>query len=152
MNSIKIALCVCACARLKKRQIEKWLYYHASLLVADELNQNFTLPEILVGPNNVTAFLGDRVELQCKVSGRPLPAVEWISKRDGKLASQGPNFRVHKNNSLIFRRVEKRDESYYHCEAENRVGSDRSKAARLTVEGPYLHIFLGAFFMRRLLI
>ena len=88
-----------------------------------------------MGPTNITAFLGDRVELQCKVSGRPQPKVQWFSKREGKLPSIGPNFRVHRNNSLIFRRIEKRDESYYHCEVENIKGKVISRQARLTVEG-----------------
>ena len=102
-----------------------------------EVPKSGNLPQILHGPTNVTAFLGDRVEMRCQVptNVRPLPTVQWFSKREGKLPTVGPNFRIHKNNSLIFRRVDKRDESYYHCVAKNRQGTVESNPARLTVEG-----------------
>ena len=105
------------------------------VLLFPPIQENYTEPRIVFGPKNITAFLGDRVELQCRVSGHPQPKIQWISKREGKLSNIGPNFRVHKNNSLIFRRVEKRDESYYHCEAQNIEGNVKSPQARLTVEG-----------------
>ena len=102
----------------------------------DEADDN-NKPQILRGPTNVTAFLGDRVELRCQVSGKPKPKVQWFSKREKKLPSVGPNFRIHRNNSLIFRRVDKRDESYYQCIAKNRHGNTTSPLARLSVEGMY---------------
>ena len=101
------------------------------------------LPEILLGPSNVTAYLGDRVELRCQVSGKPKPKVQWFSKREKKLPSVGPNFRIHRNNSLIFRRVDKRDESYYQCIAKNSHGTTTSHLARLSVEGMNVLMFLG---------
>lgn len=100
-------------------------------------------PQILRGPTNVTAFLGDRVELRCQVSGKPSPTVLWFSRREGELPSLGANFRVHKNNSLIFRRIDKRDESYYHCLAKNSRGATQSPPARVTVEGNFFGSFLG---------
>ena len=104
--------------------------------------KNYSKPEILSGPANLTAFLGDRVELRCRVSGNPTPTVIWSSKREGNLANVGPNFRIHRNNSLSFRRVEKRDESYYVCEAKNSEGIVKSDPARLTVEGTYYSFFI----------
>ena len=98
----------------------------------------------MVGPKNITGFLGDRVELQCQVTGIPKPKVQWFSKRDGKLSSNGPNFRIHRNNSLIFRRIDKRDETLYHCVAENSQGNVNSQSASVTVEGK-LSFFLEVF-------
>ena len=89
----------------------------------------------MVGPKNITGFLGDRVELQCQVKGIPQPKVQWFSKIDGKLSSNGPNFRIHRNNSLIFRRIDKRDETFYHCVAGNSEGKVNSQSASVTVEG-----------------
>lgn len=97
--------------------------------------KNETKPKILVGPSNTTAFLGDRVELLCQVSGKPKPRVTWHSRRDGKLPSVGQNFRIHANNSLIIRFAEKRDESNFHCTATNTAGAAYSNPARLSVEG-----------------
>lgn len=108
----------------------------------DDADDNNSLkPQILRGPTNVTAFLGDRVELRCQVSGKPSPTVLWFSRREGELPSLGANFRVHKNNSLIFRRIDKRDESYYHCLAKNSRGATQSPPARVTVEGKVIFFF-----------
>ena len=90
---------------------------------------------IVHGPTDNTAYLGDRVELLCQSEGRPKPKVSWASRRDGELPKVGPNYRVHKNGSLIFRRVAKQDESLYTCTAQNSINTAKSKTARLTVEG-----------------
>ena len=47
--------------------------------------------------------------------------------------------RVHKNGSLIFRFVNKRDEGWYGCEAEDSKGNvAKSDFVRLLVEGTEL--------------
>ena len=99
-------------------------------------------PKLLVGPLNMTVFLGDRIELRCHVEGNPRPKIVWQSRRDGKLPKIGENFRVHKNGSLIFRFAEKRDESYYKCTAKNLFGTVVSPLARITVEGKLIFLLL----------
>ena len=92
-------------------------------------------PIITHGPSNITAYYGDRIELLCKTEGRPRPNVSWKSLRIGVMPKVGPSFRVHKNGSLIFRRVHKQHESTYTCTAKNSIGLINSYPARLTVEG-----------------
>ena len=90
---------------------------------------------IVAGPSNITAYLGDRVELLCQTEGRPKPKVSWKSRRRGDMPKVGPGYRVHKNGSLIFRWAEKQHGSFYTCTAKNSVDSVESKPARVTVEG-----------------
>lgn len=101
----------------------------------DPINAFHTIPKILQGPANTSSFLNDRVELICKTTGLPSPKVIWHSKREGKLPKIGQHYRIHKNGSLIFRDIAKRDEGQYKCTARNAAGSDQSKFASLTVEG-----------------
>ena len=92
-------------------------------------------PIIKTGPSNITAYYGDRIELLCQTEGRPRPKILWKSRRMGDMPKVGPSYRVHKNGSLIFRRVEKQHESIYTCTARNSVGVIKSYPARLSVEG-----------------
>ena len=92
-------------------------------------------PTITNGPSNITAYYGDRIELLCKSDGRPKPKISWTSRRIGNMPKVGPSYRVHKNGSLIFRRVEKQHESIYTCIARNSIGVIKSYPARLSVEG-----------------
>ena len=92
-------------------------------------------PIIKNGPANITAYYGDRIELLCQTEGRPRPKISWKSRRMGDMPKVGPSYRVHKNGSLIFRRVEKQHESIYTCTAKNSVGFTESYPARLSVEG-----------------
>ena len=92
-------------------------------------------PIIVHGPLNITAYYGDRIELLCQTEGRPRPKILWESRRIGEMPKVGPSYRVHKNGSLIFRRIEKQHESIYTCVAMNVVGSTKSYPARITVEG-----------------
>ena len=100
-------------------------------------------PKIARGPSNTTSYLNERVELSCKVLGTPPPKVRWESQDYGDLSKVARNYRVHKNGSLIFREVTKRDESKYRCIATNTAGEDISKWARLTVDG--ININWGVF-------
>lgn len=92
-------------------------------------------PKIARGPANTTSYLNERVELSCKVLGTPPPKVRWESRDFGELSKVAQNYRVHKNGSIIFRAVTKRDESKYRCIATNEAGKDVSKWAKLTVDG-----------------
>ena len=92
-------------------------------------------PTIINGPSNITAYYGDRIELLCKSDGRPKPRISWTSRRIGNMPKVGPSYRVHKNGSLIFRRIEKQHESIYTCRAENVLGFVTSSPARVSVEG-----------------
>ena len=92
-------------------------------------------PVIVRGPSNKTAYFGDRIEFLCQTEGRPKPKISWRSRRMGDMPKVGPSYRVHKNGSLIFRRVGKQHESTYTCTAKNAIGAIKSYPARLTVEG-----------------
>ncbi|XP_059091496.1 tyrosine-protein kinase transmembrane receptor Ror2-like isoform X1 [Tigriopus californicus] len=91
-------------------------------------------PQIVEGPENTFAFLHKRVELICKAVGNPAPKIVWHSKKDRNLLRVAHNYRIHKNGSLIFRSVEKSDESKYGCVAKNSAGKDESGFVQLNVD------------------
>lgn len=45
----------------------------------------FPVPDFIESPENVTAVLGEKGYLPCKVSGSPKPKVIWYSRRIGRL-------------------------------------------------------------------
>lgn len=103
-----------------------------------EAAQNDIAPKIVEGPQKTFAFLNNRVELICKAIGNPAPKIIWHSKTDRNLPRVAHNYRIHKNGSLIFRSVEKSDESEYGCVARNSAGKDESAFVKLSVDGSNL--------------
>ncbi len=111
------------------------------------MSSSSAAPKISVPPSNVTAYLNDRVELKCRVdrsktSGGPATKVSWYSRDAGPMPRVGHNYRVHKNGSLVFRFVAKRNEGWYRCGARAATGAEtKTDFVRLTVEGMCIHFF-----------
>ena len=93
-------------------------------------------PFIKIPPMDSVALIGQPVSLTCQTDGDPPPKVIWQSRRAGKLAKLGHNYKIDRNGTLSFSSVEKQDESEYRCKAKNSEGTATSDYVRLKVEAP----------------
>uniref|UniRef100_A0A3B5AUN6 Cell adhesion molecule-related/down-regulated by oncogenes n=1 Tax=Stegastes partitus TaxID=144197 RepID=A0A3B5AUN6_9TELE len=81
----------------------------------------------------LTVVLGQEVEFQCRVSGRPAPRVEW--SRDGVLSRDGdPHVEFLEDGQVLkVKSVRLRDQGLYQCLASNNAGT-QMRQFRLTVQ------------------
>ncbi|XP_016112004.1 hemicentin-1 [Sinocyclocheilus grahami] len=100
-------------------------------------------PPVISGTSGVqemTVMAGQEVDMQCRVSGRPLPTVEW--SHDGEILS--PNGDPHvefleKGQVLRVKSVRPRDRGLYLCMASNNAGT-QTRQFRLNVQAaPMIH-------------
>nr|XP_057926871.1 hemicentin-1 [Doryrhamphus excisus] len=96
-------------------------------------------PPVISGTSKLqelTAILGQEVEFQCRVSGRPAPIVEW--SRDGEVLSRDgdPHVEFLENGQVLkVKTVRLRDQGLYQCLASNNAGT-QIRQFRLTVQAP----------------
>ncbi|XP_061672486.1 hemicentin-1 [Syngnathoides biaculeatus] len=96
-------------------------------------------PPVISGTSKrqeVTAILGQEVEFQCRVSGRPAPRVEW--SRDGEVLSRegDPHVEFLEDGQVLkVKSVRLRDQGLYQCLASNNAGT-QMRQFRLTVQAP----------------
>ncbi|KAM3610982.1 uncharacterized protein V6R79_011806 [Siganus canaliculatus] len=96
-------------------------------------------PPVISGTSRLqelTVVLGQEVEFQCRVSGRPAPRVEW--SRDGEVLSRDgdPHVEfVEDGQVLKVKSVRLRDQGLYQCLASNNAGT-QMRQFRLTVQAP----------------
>lgn len=92
-------------------------------------------PNIIVGPSNTTAMLGDIVVFTCDTTGDPAPQVTW--QRNGRnLHTNGhSSYKILDSGSLQLENVGPADYGLYHCTAKNEKGTVSSETAHLQVEG-----------------
>ena len=91
-------------------------------------------PTIIKTPVNQSAHIGSNVTFNCTVSGDPAPLVNWT--KDGNLLPF--NQKVLTNlttveSQLVIRGVTMNDTGKYRCVASNSMGTERSKAAVLSL-------------------
>ncbi|KAI4892791.1 hypothetical protein NFI96_028928 [Prochilodus magdalenae] len=96
-------------------------------------------PPVIAGVSGVqelSVLLGQQVEMECRVTGRPAPTVEWshngeVLSRNGdtliELADQG--------QVLKLRSVRLRDQGVFECSARNNAGT-HSRQFSLTIQVP----------------
>ena len=95
---------------------------------------------------NLTVNEGDSIQLNCTMSGNPLPEIRWLKNR----TVQSPDHRIKinftsylevkiSNSVLTIASVKKSDEGMYWClghnSVENIIGSLNHSEANLTVQG-----------------
>ncbi|KAK7933456.1 hypothetical protein WMY93_004352 [Mugilogobius chulae] len=88
------------------------------------------------GLQELSVVLGQEVEFQCRVSGRPAPKVEW--SRDGEVLSPDgdPHVEFLENGQVLkVKSVRLRDQGLYQCLASNNAGT-QMRQFRLTVHAP----------------
>ncbi|XP_061624718.1 hemicentin-1 isoform X2 [Phyllopteryx taeniolatus] len=96
-------------------------------------------PPVISGTSKlqeITAVLSQEVELQCRVSGRPAPRVEW--SRDGEVLSRDgdPHVEFLEDGQVLkVKSVRLRDQGLYRCLASNNAGT-QMRQFRLTVQAP----------------
>ncbi|XP_073692711.1 hemicentin-1 [Garra rufa] len=108
---------------------------------AGEARREYTIevqaPPVISGTSGVqelSVMTGQEVDMQCRVSGRPLPTVEW--SHDGEVLS--PNGDPHvefleKGQVLRVKSVRPRDRGLYQCVASNNAGT-QTRQFRLNVQ------------------
>ena len=95
-------------------------------------------PSIIRPPQDVTTLVGSDVNLECGITGDPLPTVSW-RRLDG--LPMPPNSRtrtgdINRTGGLLrIERISASDSGHYQCTAENAVGSS-SASAHITVLVP----------------
>ncbi|KAJ3604124.1 hypothetical protein NHX12_028865 [Muraenolepis orangiensis] len=96
-------------------------------------------PPVISGTTGLqeqTVVLGQEAEFQCRVSGRPVPRVEW--SRDGEVLSRDGDPHVEfpeEGQVLKVKSVRLRDQGLYQCLARNNAGT-QTRQFRLTVQAP----------------
>ncbi|XP_028312888.1 hemicentin-1 [Gouania willdenowi] len=96
-------------------------------------------PPVISGTSRLqelTAVLGQEVEFQCRVSGRPAPRVEW--SRDGEVLSRegDPHVEFLEDGQVLkVKSVRLRDQGLYQCLASNNAGT-QMRQFRLKVQAP----------------
>ncbi|XP_055017752.1 hemicentin-1 [Boleophthalmus pectinirostris] len=88
------------------------------------------------GLQEMSVVLGQEVEFQCRVSGRPAPKVEW--SRDGEVLSPDgdPHVEFLENGQILkVKSVRLRDQGLYQCLASNNAGT-QMRQFKLTVHAP----------------
>ncbi|XP_029295180.1 LOW QUALITY PROTEIN: hemicentin-1 [Cottoperca gobio] len=96
-------------------------------------------PPVISGTSRLqelTVVLGQEVEFQCRVSGRPAPRVEW--SRDGEVLSRNgdPHVEFLEDGQVLkVKSVRLRDQGLYQCLASNNAGT-QMRQFRLTVQAP----------------
>uniref|UniRef100_A0A8C3UDA1 Ig-like domain-containing protein n=1 Tax=Catharus ustulatus TaxID=91951 RepID=A0A8C3UDA1_CATUS len=106
----------------------------ASLSVESECLGLF-IPHILQAPAHIQCCEGEKVMLECAVSGQPPPAVSWSLNGQSLSASERLRFEEGKNGTyrLHLQEVSVRDAGRYCCVATNMAGTAQT-ASELTVQ------------------
>uniref|UniRef100_A0A3Q2PCR8 DCC netrin 1 receptor n=1 Tax=Fundulus heteroclitus TaxID=8078 RepID=A0A3Q2PCR8_FUNHE len=97
---------------------------------ASNKNQNITAqaelsvqvpPQFLNYPTNTYAYESTDIELECAVTGNPLPSVRWM--KNGEEVIPSDYFQIVDGTNLQILGLVKSDEGFYQCVAENSAGS-----------------------------
>ncbi|KFO77977.1 Netrin receptor DCC, partial [Cuculus canorus] len=92
-------------------------------------------PWFLIRPSNLYAYERTDIELECSVSGKPVPTVEWI--KNGEVVIPSDYFQIVGGGNLRILGVVKSDEGFYQCVAENEAGNAQA-SAQLIVPQPVI--------------
>ena len=84
---------------------------------------------ILAPPHHINVFAGSSLNLTCKATGLPRPAISWY--KDGQPVTRGSINRVNGISLLPLKNVQPHDQGEYWCEAENAEGWSRTSTTPL---------------------
>uniref|UniRef100_A0A8C5DSD8 DCC netrin 1 receptor n=1 Tax=Gouania willdenowi TaxID=441366 RepID=A0A8C5DSD8_GOUWI len=86
-------------------------------------------PQFLNYPTNTYAYESTDIELECAVTGNPLPSVRWM--KNGEEVIPSDYFQIVDGSNLQILGLVKSDEGFYQCVAENSAGSSQAMAQLL---------------------
>ncbi|XP_068608859.1 netrin receptor DCC [Brachionichthys hirsutus] len=89
-------------------------------------------PQFLNYPSNTYAYESTDIELECAVTGNPLPTVHWV--KNGEEVIPSDYFQIVDGSNLQILGLVKSDEGFYQCLAENSAGSSQAMAHLLLRE------------------
>uniref|UniRef100_A0A8C5DVV7 DCC netrin 1 receptor n=1 Tax=Gouania willdenowi TaxID=441366 RepID=A0A8C5DVV7_GOUWI len=90
-------------------------------------------PQFLNYPTNTYAYESTDIELECAVTGNPLPSVRWM--KNGEEVIPSDYFQIVDGSNLQILGLVKSDEGFYQCVAENSAGSSQAMAQLLERAG-----------------
>ncbi|MEQ2247502.1 hypothetical protein ILYODFUR_010012, partial [Ilyodon furcidens] len=86
-------------------------------------------PQFLNYPTNTYAYESTDIEMECAVTGNPLPTVRWM--KNGEEVIPSDYFQIVDGTNLQILGLVKSDEGFYQCVAENSAGSSQAMAQLL---------------------
>uniref|UniRef100_A0A3P9I0S3 DCC netrin 1 receptor n=1 Tax=Oryzias latipes TaxID=8090 RepID=A0A3P9I0S3_ORYLA len=89
-------------------------------------------PQFLNYPTNTYAYESTDIELECAVTGNPLPTIRWM--KNGEEVIPSDYFQIVDGSNLQILGLVKSDEGFYQCVAENSAGSSQAMAQLLLRE------------------
>lgn len=96
----------------------------------------YTSPLFTAHPADIVVATGQSAELQCRVTGQPMPSVTWY-REGGGAVEIGDGISVSSSGDLVISSVTLSDDGDYYCVASNAVGSVRSLSATLDIAGTH---------------
>ncbi|MEQ2278601.1 hypothetical protein AMECASPLE_000568 [Ameca splendens] len=94
-----------------------------------ELVSSSVPPQFLNYPTNTYAYESTDIEMECAVTGNPLPTVRWM--KNGEEVIPSDYFQIVDGTNLQILGLVKSDEGFYQCVAENPAGSSQAMAQLL---------------------
>ena len=90
-------------------------------------------PRLVKIPSDLTTSVNKTIMLDCKATSDFGIKYSWFQRVKGSsslisILKLDKRFNIFPNGSLEIRRVQKKDEAYYHCKAENPIGSNNVSA------------------------
>ena len=121
-----------ACTLLEKTDPEnifttRFFFFFSSLIFTIHLAQ----PKFTTRPENTEVLEGSTTELNCRVSGYPVPAIAWT--KDGDRLPSPDRHVVLPSGTLRILFASRSDQGQYECQAINIIGV-RLARAFLTVK------------------
>ena len=80
-------------------------------------------PQLVITPQNTTAYIGESVWINCQGKGHPIPQIHYLrdSKGGGNLSET--HFMTMKNNTLHIKDLREEDSGRYICWLTHKYGS-----------------------------
>ena len=129
--------------------LHKLIFGHVACYITKNINTSqlsvsfLVQPEFISNPENLTVTEGEDVNLQCEVSGNPIPDVRWT--KDGEavnITDQRINVSFMGNTSILrIVSVVQADQGLYRCVANNSVNTQNSFPGTLTIHCEYFIVF-----------
>ncbi|XP_043207619.1 Down syndrome cell adhesion molecule-like protein Dscam2 isoform X5 [Amphibalanus amphitrite] len=99
-------------------------------------------PRWIIEPTDKEFALSSTAEIQCKADGFPKPRMAWKKAAGSRpedyraLGHSDSSIQVRDDGTLVINSIQKRDEGYYLCEADNQIGPTLSAVIYVNVQAP----------------